>query len=106
MQQQAQVYPAEVVEAIHDGYRRELAELEARNAYYRALLAEHGVVVDDAEDRRVRWGSDEHLRGCRELVAAAYNALAVARRFEGALGPAQELLEETSWLEAKERRAA
>ena len=104
--QAVSVYPAEVVEAIHDGYRRQLAERDALILYYQARLAEHGDPVVEAEDARVRWDASEHLRGCRALVAAGHEVLRLARLFEASLGPAVELLVETSWLDASERRAA
>lgn len=89
--------PVEVVEAIQAEHRRELANLEARMMYYRALLAEHGVTVHDAEDDRVRWDSDEHYAGCVQIVDLAYRLLDSCDRFRNQLGTARELIDRQPW---------
>lgn len=86
--------PLEAVTALQAMHRRELADMEARLMRYRAILAEHGLEVDDREDPGVRWSGDEHFAGCVEIVRLAYDLMVLMDGFREGLGTARELLEE------------
>jgi hypothetical protein len=86
--------PLQAVTALQALHRRELADMEARLLRYRAILAEHGLEVDEREDPAVRWAGDEHFAGCMDIVRLAHDLMEAVDGFRDRLGTAQELLEE------------